>query len=826
MKRNMKEYKELTAPVCPVPNHVQDLIPIYRIAENGIFELEKKPDDAMKLYDKAYLFADTNFATMDDYEKSEFLKLWCVTLNSLGISFKIVIMNNNRDMEQVRRKVFLYNKEPRFQKLAESFNEHMERAMLQGNAGIEQARIFIMTCRRQTMEQAGDYFRSLEANLAVNFDRLQSSLIPLNAEDRLRYLHAFYRLGEEGNYQFSFRDALQHKADWRDFISPRIVKHYQDEYGTFDGKTVQIDGHYVRALYVPQLPNSINPDIVHKLTAGPYHVILTCDVEAIPTDVARKRLMDLYMQNGRAIEKQQETRNKAMAWSSDITYDRRREREELESYMDILNENDEKMYYLGLYAIISADSKKQLENDVVAFCAAAEGDGFSFWPARWEQLAVINTALPVGGRYCDVMAPVFTQPLSAITPFIVSELYQPGGIFYGINQVSKNVLIGNRKKLKNGNGFVLGVTGAGKGMDTKQEIVQVFLNTTDDIIVIDPQNEYKILADYLGGQFVDFGSDTGHYLNPLDINTLKYMDTNRTFRSDKTELMLGIYSQIMPIVTAQEKSIIGRCVDQVYAGIDHPGFQAPTFVEYYQALKAMPEPQAHELALALELFTTGALNMFARPTNVNINNRLMIFGIQNLGKEQAGIGSLIMLEHIRARIAENAAKGKATWLYIDEFHNLASQDYSARYLEKIWKEVRKLGGLCTAMTQNIADLLATKIVETMLCNSEYLSLLNQSDVEIDILKRLFGISDNLLEYVHNVPPGCGLLKFGGKYIPKDGRLPKDSEMYRLFNTNFHEIQEMREKKRRKMLKDHMAMAPELIKEEIERDPTDLEKVYL
>ena len=176
----------------------------------------------------------------------------------------------------------------------------------------------------------------------------------------------------------------------------------------------------------------------------------------------------------------------------------------------------------------------------MAFCAAAEGDGFSFWPARWEQLAVINTALPVGGRYCDVMAPVFTQPLSAITPFIVSELYQPGGIFYGINQVSKNVLIGNRKKLKNGNGFVLGVTGAGKGMDTKQEIVQVFLNTTDDIIVIDPQNEYKILADYLGGQFVDFGSDTGHYLNPLDINTLKYMDTNRTFRSDKTELMLGM----------------------------------------------------------------------------------------------------------------------------------------------------------------------------------------------------------------------------------------------------------------------------------------------
>lgn len=821
MKRNMKEYKELTEPVYPVPKRVQELIPIYRIAKDGIFELEKKEKEALKLYDKAYLFADTNFATKDDYEKAEFLKLWCVTLNSLGVSFKIIVMNNNRDMEKVRQEVFVKNKEERFAKLAESFNNHMKDAMLQGNLGITQARLFILTCRRQNMEQARDYFRSLEANLAVNFDRLQSGLFPLNAGERLRYLYAFYHMGEEGNYSFSFDEAVKRKHDWRDSISPRAVKHYQDEYGTFDGITLQVDGRYVRAFYLPQLPNSINPDIVHKLTSGPYHVILTLDVAAIPTEVARKRLMDLYMQNGRAIEKQQEVRNKAMAWSSDISYDRRREREELESYMDILNENDEKMYYLGIYAVISAESKKKLENDVVAFLAAAEGDGFSFQPARWEQLEVLNTALPVGGRYCDVMAPVFTQPLCAITPFIVSELYQPGGVFYGINQVSKNVLIGNRKKLKNGNGFVLGVTGSGKGMDTKQEMVQVFLNTEDDILVIDPQNEYKIIADYLGGQFIDFGAETGHYINPLDMDTLKYMDTGNTFRADKTELMLGIFSQIMPIITAQEKSIIGRCVDKVYSGIGKRGFEVPTLVEFHNALKEMPEIQAHELALALELFVTGALDMFSKQTNVNTKKRLVVYGIAELGKEQAGIGMLIMLESIRSKIAANAASGKATWLYIDEFHNLATQDFSARYLEKIWKEVRKLGGLCTAMTQNIADLLASKIVETMLCNSEYLSLLNQSDVEIDILKGLLGISDNLLEYVHNVPSGCGLLKFGGKYIPKDGRLPKESEMYRLFNTNFHEIQEMKKKE----LKTGIKRLPNLVKEELKINPTQLETYY-
>ena len=202
-----------------------------------------------------------------------------------------------------------------------------------------------------------------------------------------------------------------------------------------------------------------------------------------------------------------------------------------------------------------------------------------------------------------------------------------------------------------------------------------------------------------------------------------------------------------------------------------------------------PEPQARQLQLALELFVTGSLDLFNGQTHIQRQkgrNRLTVYCIAGLGQEQAAIGMLIMLEGIRARIASNARKGKATWLYIDEFHNLASQEFSARYLEKIWKEVRKLGGLCTGATQNLADLLQSKVVETMLCNSAYLSLLNQSDIELELLHRTLGISDTLLEYVHNVPPGCGLLKFGDKYIPKDNRLDKESKLYQLFNTNFHE----------------------------------------
>lgn len=823
MKKDMKGYRELTGKLYTAPKCVQELIPVYRIARDGIFELEKKPEGTDRLFDKAYLFLDTNFATMDDYEQEEFLKLYTRTLNSLNVSFKICIMNNNRNMETVRREIFLKQTDGRFAEMVASFNRHMEDSMLKGRSGIDQARLFVLTCKRKTAEQARDYFRSVEASLAVNFNRMKSGLIPLDATDRLKYLHAFYRLGEETRFDFDFDSAFRRRADWRDFIAPYAVKHYQDEYGTFDGITLQLDQKYVRAFYLPQFPNSINPGIIQKLTSGPYHVILTADVAAVPQDVTRKRLMDLYMQNGRIIEKQQQARNKAMAWSSDITYERRREREELESYLDVVNENDEKMFYVGLYAVLTAGSKEELENAVVSFTGTAEGEGFTFKPAIWEQLEVVNTALPVGARFCSVMQPLFTQALCAITPFVVHELYEPGGIFYGINQVSKNLLVGDRKKLRNGNGFILGVTGGGKGMDAKQEMLQVFLNTDDDIIVIDPQNEYKEIAGYLGGQFIDFGADSGHYVNPLDLDNLQYMETKRAFITDKTELMLGIFSQISGNeVTPQDKSIIGRCVNLVYKDLEAKRKKnPPTLGDLYEVLRQQPEEQAYQIGLALELFVTGSLDMFAKQTNVNTKSRVTFYGIADLGREQSAVGMMIMLEGIRSRIAANAKRGKATWLYIDEFHNLAIQEYPSRFFEKIWKEVRKLGGLCTAMTQNIADVIGNKVVETMLCNSEYLSLLNQSDIEIDLLSRILGISDNLLQYVRNAERGCGLLKFGDKYIPKDARVPKDSEMYRLFNTNFHELQKLRKKDAKKQL----AALPDEVRSVIRNEPTEGEKIY-
>ncbi len=386
------------------------------------------------------------------------------------------------------------------------------------------------------------------------------------------------------------------------------------------------------------------------------------------------------------------------------------------------------------------------------------------------------------------MYPMLTQPLAGFTPFTIHELYQAGGIAYGINQVSHNILIGDRKTLQNGNGFILGASGSGKSMETKKEITEIFLTTDDDIIVIDPTNEYRVISEYFGGQFIDFSSTSKNYINPLDTDTLQYMDSQSTFYRDKTNLMLSIFAQIKDNnIDPEDNSIIGRVVQKVYEGLGDKNFKVPTLLDFYNILQSQEEIRAQALALAMELFVTGAMNMFSKPTNVNIKNRFTAYGMADIDRSQSGMGIIIMLESIRSRIAQNKAKGKCTWVFIDEFHNLSHNPYSAAYLEKIWREVRKMGGLCTGITQNVGDLLTTASVSSMLANSEFLMLLNLKESEREALEEDLGISSNLIQFISTSTPGCGLLKFGNKIIPCDGRLPKDSVMYNLFNTNFHEL---------------------------------------
>ena len=830
-KSAMQACKALSVPIYETPKTVQQAIPIYKIAEDGIFLLEKKKEGEDKRFDKAYRFDDANYSLKNEEEQEEFLKLYCQFLNSMNVSFKLCIMNNNRDMEEMVKNVYVHTADPDFEELADDINANIENKIREGRNGIDQVKIFVITCERQNIDYARDFFRTIEANLKANFNRMGSRLTPLNATERLRYLHCFYRLGKEEEFDFDFHEAVKTRRDWRNAICNTFIREHADAAGRFDGKTMEMDGRFIRVLFIRKFPNSVNDEFIKMLTSVSYHTVITLDIAPIPQEVATKRLFDLYMSTERSIEKQQEQRNRARAYSSDISYEKRKEKEEIESYLDLMNDNDERLFYLGGYVVVSADSMEELEANVLSLTTTAANYSVGLEPAWFRQKEALDTALPIGCRFCDTMRPVFTQPLCAFTPFNVQELYHPGGIYLGINQVSKNIIMGDRLKLMNPHGFVLGQTGGGKGYDVKSEMIQIRLKRGDmeDLIVIDPQNEYVSIANALKGTFIDVSASSANSINPLDAETLENFHSEEAFVGDKTELMLGISEQILKHeITMGQKSIAGRCVQLVYKDyFENRKKQSPTMEDFYRILKEQPEIEAKDLKLAFELFVEGSLNYFAKQTNVDTSRHFIVYGIQNLGGDLSSVGQLVILESIRARIARNYKRGITTRLYIDEFHNLA-QGYSLKFLQKLWKEARKYGGVITGITQNIVDLLETAEVQKMLGNSQYLSLLNMGENEINILGSVLGLNDETLEYLRGAEQGCGILRFGDNtYIPRANQIPKGSKIYELFNTNFQETKATKIRKRE--LKKEFDLLPkerqaEALKEEISRQKLDVKKM--
>lgn len=814
-RNSADEYKRLTIPIYDLPSSVQRTIPIYRISEDGIFQLEKQRGKENVQFDKAYLFADSNYSLKGESERELFLKRYCQLLNSMHLSFKIVIMNNNRDMQRLRNEVFLRCEDEGRQRLAKEFNCLMEDAIVNGKKGISQARLFIITCEAQTADDARNYFQTIEGNIKLNFRKLESEIIPLNAKERLRYLHHFYCLGKEESFTFDFQDSIKRGADWRNSICSLSIRHHKDDSGKYDGQTLEYDQRYVRTLFVREYPSSIDDEFLKMLTSVSYHTIITLDVAPIPDAVSKRKLLDKYLQVGVSIDNVKERQIKAGAYAAEIPYTLAKQREEIKANIDLMDENDERIFYLGLYITITASSMAELEERVLDLNTRARNYSFELEPAMWRQMEALHTVLPLGTRFCNHMRPIFTQPLCAFVPFCVSELNDRGGLYYGVNEISHNIVIGDRKRLQNPHGFVLGASGAGKGYEVKSEMSQVVLKGADDVIVIDPQNEYAPLAEALGGQYIDVSPLSGDHINPLDVDTLENYRNREAFVADKSELLLAIAEQILEDgIEIGQKSIVARCVRIVYDDyFSKKDALPPTMDDFYRVLNTQQEKEARDLRLAFELFIDGPLNFLTKQSNVNTKSSFLIYGTNNVGKNQEAVAETVMLESIRSRVASNFKKGIATWIYIDELHNFTGSAAPLRYLEKIWKEFRKLGGINTGITQNIMDLLRTKEVRTMLNNSKFFILLNMGEDEANLLGETMGMNDELIELIRGAEPGHGVMKFGDKtYIPKVHELPEESLLYSLFNTNFHEKQEWKRRRLKRELRQLPQKAQAAIRE--------------
>ena len=541
---------------------------------------------------------------------------------------------------------------------------------------------------------------------------------------------------------------------------------------------------YGRAMFLKEYASYIKDSMINELTSLNRTMMLSIDVIPVPTDEAVREMQNRLLGVETNVTNWQRRQNSNNNFSAVVPYDLEQQRKETREMLDDLTTRDQRMMFAVVTLVHLADSKEELDSDTETLQSIARKHLCQLTTLNWQQDAGLVTALPLGLRRIDALRTLTTEALAVLMPFKAQEIRDRGGIYYGQNVISKNLIIADRKQLLNGNGFVLGVSGSGKSFTAKREITALALSTQDDILIIDPESEYRPLVEGLGGEVVEISATSSNHINAMDMEQGYGEGENPVVL--KSEFLLSLCEQSVGAgkLSAKEKSIIDRCTAQCYHDYVRDGCrgQAPTLQDFHAELLRQPEAEARDVALALELFTEGSLNTFAKPTNVDMSSRIACYDIRKLGKQLLSMGMLVILDSFLNRITRNRRLGRNTWIYIDEIYLLFQHEYSANFLFTLWKRVRKYGACCTGLTQNVDDLLQSHTARTMLANSEFLVMLNQASTDRLELARLLNISDNQLSYITNVDFGRGLIKCGSAIVPFMDNFPRHTQLYKLMTT--------------------------------------------
>ena len=514
------------------------------------------------------------------------------------------------------------------------------------------------------------------------------------------------------------------------------------------------------------------------------NLMLSIDIIPVPTDEAIQEVEKRLLGVETNITNWQRRQNANNNFSAVIPYDLEQQRGSAKEFMGDLTTRDQRMMFGVLTLVHTAETKKQLDEDTEALLMTGRKHLCQISVLKIQKLDGLNTALPIGHRKIDAVRTLTTESLAVFMPFRVQEIQHTNGIYYGQNVISKNMILVDRKQLLNGNSFILGVSGAGKSFRAKEEITNIMLSTDADVIIIDPEREYSLLVQALGGEVINISSTSENHINALDMSKEYGDGANPVIL--KSEFLLSLCEQVMERqqLGPKEKSIIDRCTASVYRHYQQGNYMGtpPTLQDFREELLRQKEPEAREVALAIELFTEGSLNTFAKETNVNTDNRLLCYDILDLGDAMMSVGMLVVLDSILNRISQNRKKGKQTYIFIDEIYLLFMHEYSANFLFKLWKRVRKYSAFCTGITQNVGDLLQSHTAKTMLANSEFIIMLNQAADDREDLARLMKISELQLSYITDVGAGRGLIKVGSALVPFMDQFPKNTKLYQLMTT--------------------------------------------
>ena len=748
-----------------IPKRVQDVIPIKRIWSDGIFLAGTR-------YCKSFKFTDINYMVASEAEQKKMFLSYAALVNSLdcGATTKITINNRHLNRKNFEDSVLMKMEYDGLDLFRDEYNTVIMDKATAGNGIIQEKYVTVSVCKKNITE-ARAYFTRVGAELSAKFAALGAKAMELDATERLRILHDFYRSGEEVYFRFDMRDMMKKGHDFRDYICPDSIEKHSDY--------LMLGGKYARVIYLKDYAAFISDQFVNKLTDQSRSMMLSIDIVPVATDEAVREVERKMLGVETNITNWQRRQNANNNFSATVPYDMEVQRKETKEYMYDLTGRDQRMVLAVLTMIHLADTKEQLDADTEALLKVGAEKFCQMAVMRYQQFDGMNTALPIGTRKIDTFRTMTTESLAAFMPFKVQEIQEPGGIYIGENAVSRNLILCNMDNLMNQSMMLLGIPGSGKSFFAKLLIIAIALSTKDDIVILDPEGEYSPLVKALGGSVIRFAVGGTDWLNAMDMENGYGEGRPVAFKS---QFIMSLLKQVDPEgIGPHQKSIIDRCVAQVCKEKKQSNIVA-TLCTVREKLLEQPEPEAQDIALTMELYTSGSLDIFAHETNVDTKNRIISYDIHDLSEDLKQPGFVTITDAMLNRVNFNWAQGKKTHVIVDEFHIAYENEYSGNFFTSAWRQFRKRNASPVAITQNVDYLLDAPQARSMLSNSEFIVMLNQAEKDQERLSQLLNISPEQMRYVNGSEAGSGLLRYGNALVPFVNKFPMDTELYRLITT--------------------------------------------
>ena len=776
-QKNKEKKRQLKSSAAP-KNSV-DFIGYERMYDDGLCAITSE------LYSKTIQFSDINYQTARLQEQSDLFAKWCETLAYCDSSMhlQINIINRRIDQEGFRESMLLPLEGDANDQYRTEINDMLMDKALEGQNNIIREKYATFSTKAESFEEAKRNLARIEGDMTAQYKALGCQVNSLTGAQRLQLIHNVFRPNDR--FTFKYDDLIWSGLTTKSFVAPGYLDFRPNDYYEFDG-------NYGEVLYVRSLPRVMGDQLIKELSDLPIPLNIAIHIDAVEQSEAleytRRQIaymeMEVTSKQDKAI---QANRNPDIA----IPMETRKKYVGATELRDLLENKNQNMFKVSILVYTFAADLKEIFDNVAQIVSAARKKDVLLAPLHAEQRQGVNSILPLGHNLVDKKRTLTTASTAIFVPFTTQELYEAGGIYYRQNTMSHNLVFFNRYNLQAPNGLLFGTPGSGKSFFAKDEIFWVLLKDKNaEVIIIDPEREYTRLATALNGEVVYISAGSPHHLNPFDISD-NYADDADPL-SLKSEFILTICELLIGGVnglSGEQRSIISRCTKTVYAKyFSNPKkYPVPTMRDFYNEILKQPEAAAANLALQLELYIEGALDVFAHPTNVDTSNRFVVYDVRDLGKQMRTFGMMVVLDQIWNRITSNREKGKRTWLYIDEMQLLLTNKFSSDFFFELWSRARKWGAVPTGITQNVRTLLDSSNGQRMLSNSDFIAMMNQHTNDRLDLAHLLNMSDRQSEYITNAESGAGLLFAGNCIIPIINKFPKDTEMYKIMTTKIEEI---------------------------------------